>query len=62
MKKTDVYCFKPLSFGVIYFAALLWQSKSDMRKFLFVTLLFLHNFLQQSTLDFPTEANKKIAK
>lgn len=63
MSKTDGYCFKPLSFRVIHFFSIIvaveiWYK----RKFLFVTWLFLHNFLQQSTFAFLMEANKKICK
>lgn len=47
MSKTDAYCLKPLSFGVIYYVALLWQYETDKKeKVLFATLLPLHNFFQ----------------
>lgn len=63
MSWTNACCSKAPSFRVIYYVAFPATVENwYKRKFLFVTFLFLHNFLQQFTFDFPMEDNKKIVK
>ena len=63
MSKTDAYCLKPLSFGVIYYVALLWQYETDRRRKSYLQLCypFITSFSDPHFI-FQWEADKKIVK